>query len=919
MVWATDEKVTKFCTWDPYTSRDDAVNFIANVATQFLWFRAICLNDRAIGSISVCSYAGGDKCRGKSGEIGYVLGSKYWGKGIATKAVKESVGVVFDEMRELERVEALVDVENVRSQRVLQKCGFQREGVLRKYLFVKGKSRDRVMFSILSSEFGRETEIEGKILNPLEEGQTQVARKQIEVYQAVRKSKMARKERMDTGEDRMEKTTLEGETIELGEERDKTIEVTKHALVRRVIAPKPLNRRTVRTMLIKSWGYPKGIHIVDLSTNTFLFNFNEANTPRRIMEEAPWNVMGYLISLQRWVLEVTIHEVSYDYSPFWIQIHGVPLQGYSEENAIKIAKKIGEVLNVENPIVDNKIIRGFLHVRVLINIKEPLITSFWVPRGNLPKTWVALYYEKLQDYCYNCGRIGHEQKDCKEEKAMAHWDPSVPRYGPGLGVPPAKTLASVIAEMKQVQKGESSREKEKGEHVAMEKDKSRVSQKIGVSEYWKVKEKDMEMIEKLQWKVRRGEMTEQMELEQAAEIRHQNDIGKDIQSEKAAEEKLSGFRGDKARIKIAEAHFDTKAQILTRIDLREERIRAGLGPKHLDQLDLEPKHIGLKIPMIITESMSPTCAASSEQRTNEGPIKLDYPLSQEEIRRCREVPTKENTTGRRNEMFEEENGRNLALCVWEPREKPKNDEGEYYTVELPPEDDNEGEEERKEEKKENDMEAIVITEITNRLSLKRPRKEEKNEDDGVEVNEDSLEMEDDECRITTIKRQKAEEAGLIMPPQARKRKVENLKRKLCFDDVFVVEAEGRSGGLAILWKKEIQISRLYHPRNAPWCCVGYFNEILSQSEKEGVCLHSQNQIDVFRSFIDQNCLIDLPLKGCRFTWSNNREQGCVKEKIDRVLANRKWLNMFPNAVINALPAIGSDHSPLVVMLNPIFV
>ncbi|KAF7836256.1 putative N-acetyltransferase p20 [Senna tora] len=131
---------------------DDAVNFIANIATQFLWFRTICLNDRTIGSISVCSYAGGDKCRGKSGEIGYVLGSKYWGKGIATKAVKERVGVVFDEMRELERVEALVDVENVGSQRVLQKCGFVREGVLRKYLYIKGKSRDMVMFSVLSTD-----------------------------------------------------------------------------------------------------------------------------------------------------------------------------------------------------------------------------------------------------------------------------------------------------------------------------------------------------------------------------------------------------------------------------------------------------------------------------------------------------------------------------------------------------------------------------------------------------------------------------------------------------------------------------------------------------------------------------------------------------------------------------------------------
>jgi len=52
----------------------------------------------------------------------------------------------------LERLEAQVDAENMASQRVLEKAGFQREGVLRKHLFIKGKSRDMVMFSILSSE-----------------------------------------------------------------------------------------------------------------------------------------------------------------------------------------------------------------------------------------------------------------------------------------------------------------------------------------------------------------------------------------------------------------------------------------------------------------------------------------------------------------------------------------------------------------------------------------------------------------------------------------------------------------------------------------------------------------------------------------------------------------------------------------------
>jgi RimJ/RimL family protein N-acetyltransferase len=152
MVWTTDEKVAKFCSWELYTSKDDGINFIENIATKFLWCKAICINDRAIGCVSLSSSSPGDKSRNKCAELGYVLGSKYWGKGVATCVVKQVVKVAFCELSYLERLEALVDVENAGSQRVLDKAGFQKEGVLRKYLFMKGKSRDMIMSSVLSTD-----------------------------------------------------------------------------------------------------------------------------------------------------------------------------------------------------------------------------------------------------------------------------------------------------------------------------------------------------------------------------------------------------------------------------------------------------------------------------------------------------------------------------------------------------------------------------------------------------------------------------------------------------------------------------------------------------------------------------------------------------------------------------------------------
>uniref|UniRef100_A0A6P3Z124 uncharacterized protein LOC107407063 n=1 Tax=Ziziphus jujuba TaxID=326968 RepID=A0A6P3Z124_ZIZJJ len=149
MVWATDHKVARFCTWEPYNSKEEAINFIKDKVIPHPWFRAICIDDRPIGAISVTANSGTDKCRG---ELGYVLGTKYWGKGIATQAVKLVIDAIFKEWPHLERLEAFVDVENVGSKRVLEKAGFQCEGVLRKYFILKGKTRDMLIFSLLSTE-----------------------------------------------------------------------------------------------------------------------------------------------------------------------------------------------------------------------------------------------------------------------------------------------------------------------------------------------------------------------------------------------------------------------------------------------------------------------------------------------------------------------------------------------------------------------------------------------------------------------------------------------------------------------------------------------------------------------------------------------------------------------------------------------
>ncbi|KAM1994721.1 hypothetical protein ACFX16_010881 [Malus domestica] len=84
--------------------------------------------------------------------MGYALAARCWGQGITTKAVKIALSQVFKDYPDLVRLQSFVAVENKASQRILEKVGFQREGVLRKYLYLKGDIKDMVVYSFLSSD-----------------------------------------------------------------------------------------------------------------------------------------------------------------------------------------------------------------------------------------------------------------------------------------------------------------------------------------------------------------------------------------------------------------------------------------------------------------------------------------------------------------------------------------------------------------------------------------------------------------------------------------------------------------------------------------------------------------------------------------------------------------------------------------------
>lgn len=89
--------------------------------------------------------------RFKLGEIYYNVLPVYWGKGYGTEIAKRLILFGFNEFA-LHRIEAGVATENIRSMRVLEKCGMTQEGIRRKILPIRGEWKDNYHYAILEDD-----------------------------------------------------------------------------------------------------------------------------------------------------------------------------------------------------------------------------------------------------------------------------------------------------------------------------------------------------------------------------------------------------------------------------------------------------------------------------------------------------------------------------------------------------------------------------------------------------------------------------------------------------------------------------------------------------------------------------------------------------------------------------------------------
>ncbi|KAK3204862.1 hypothetical protein Dsin_018908 [Dipteronia sinensis] len=172
-----------------------------------------------------------------------------------------------------------------------------------------------------------------------------------------------------------------------------------------------------------------------------MFYFRSMDDRNRIWLRGPWHFDKSLIVLEKPEGSGDISKLGFNKVDIWVQIHNIPIMCMNRNTTKWLVEQISE--RVREILADSKECWGkFIQVKVQIDIQKPL--KRWL-RLKPDKTdnivVVALKYERLPEFCFVCGKIGHGIRDCLDEEARTTaLDGSVTRYEAWLRAPDIQKL-----------------------------------------------------------------------------------------------------------------------------------------------------------------------------------------------------------------------------------------------------------------------------------------------------------------------------------------------------------------------------------------------------------------------------------------------------------------------------------------------
>lgn len=220
---------------------------------------------------------------------------------------------------------------------------------------------------------------------------------------------------------------------ELGCEETKRFNL---CLLGRLWTDSTFNAGALQATIKQIWRVKDGVEIRIIGDNLFSCQFFTWRDKERVIQGEPWWFDKTILVLCEMKVNEQPSSLRPHNTPFWVRVCDVPFNLRSEAVVKQIGDMIGDFMEWDNRGDDKW--GSFLRLGVLIDLKKPLRRGTILRNKEGSKFKISFKYERLLDFCYYCGRVGHLMKQCGEKEQVKSEITTDMPFGPWLRASPVR-------------------------------------------------------------------------------------------------------------------------------------------------------------------------------------------------------------------------------------------------------------------------------------------------------------------------------------------------------------------------------------------------------------------------------------------------------------------------------------------------